>query len=1088
MSERDLFDNEQKQVVARGTKAVEDAVKHSIQSRARDDSDIGLGGVGGVGGLLTYLFRAGELVAPWWSTQRDIDLRRFVKSSDHLSGTVGLLTSKVINVPVRVEPRDYSLKTHMKQADEYTRRLMEESEFGQTWITFASKILEDWFKCDNGMFMEVIGDGRKDGPIQGPALGLAALDSTKITRKKNPEYPIAYIDEDGYQYKLHHTRVAYAADQPSNIVEMRGIGFSSVSRTINVAQNLVDMSIYNQEKLGSRPMRAILFTPGIPTDVVEATMQMSAEMMDNQGLRRFSKMPILGGNSTDADVRLIPLSSVPDGFDQETATRLAMFAMALGFGVPIRWIWPAATSGATKADAMYQHIAGLGGGIGRVLNVLTLILGGDPRGSRHTIGKFLPPHLKLVFDFQDDEQDRMKAEIEERRMTTMATALETGVITLRVAREKALDAGDLTQAQFDQMELTDGRLPSGEDVLTLFYAGDRAMRELLDLGVEDALDVGQNDSIEMLGLIEEKQAEVRKILSETGAASRKKAIKQALAALGKLREAYEEGQSAQQQADDAETEEQASGEDQPQVEEQGDGQGSPVVEKEDGEETQVEKEEEEVEEKAFLDGVRVAWEAIARGFKGGPGSGHHGHGGRPGKRGGSAPSGGTAPSFMMDSDDPSSWLSSDDYTAEMADEEYSTGYNQWEADARNYMEGWETDFDTTDFDFVTRCVESDAVSINDMVTLAEDIDRDEFLEHVNSDTMEWMEEEFGYTDDGLRMEDDWHVSYHRSMYRGVPAYYFVHSAIEHVFISPDWQQEAEGNAPGQKSVTGYKVWSSLDTVPKHLRRMHNVPLTLPQINHMASIGDAVEKAGDVDNPWAVARTQFQKLYHIEDGQWVRRKKDTDKDDKKETVLTQLQADVKQIGTNVRDQLSRTANSIIGVFNRERQRDKVQEAINAVKSAARAIEMETRVKEVTSQPQPELHVNVSPPNVTVGAPTINLPDQHTVVEAAPTPEVHIHQKVMPPDVNIGETVVNAPPVTINQEAPQVDVHFKAEIPEMPEIKVPEINPVFNVPPAQVHVDAELRMPDETIETETMIERSPTTGKIAKTTKTSRKVSE
>jgi len=588
-----------RELIAPGTKAVEEAIKKSIQSRATDESDIGLGGIGGIGGLLTYMFRAGELVSPWWSTQRDIDLRRFVKQSDHLSGSVALLTSKVVNVPPRVEPRDYALKSHIRQADEYNRKMVEESEFGQGWITLASKVLDDWFCVDNGLFIEVIGDGKKDGPIVGPALGLAALDSTKVIRKKNPEYPIAYIDEDGSQYKLHRTRVAYASDQPSNIVEMRGVGMCSVSRSINVTQNLVDMSLYKQEKLGSRPLRAVMFTPGIPTDVVEATMRMASEAMDNQSIRRFSKIPILGGNDTDARFELISLSTLPDGFDEETSTRLAMFAMALAFGVPIRWIWPAATSGATKADAMYQHIAGLGGGIGRVLKVLTLILGGDPRGSRHTVGKFLPPHLKLVFDFQDDEQDRQKAEIRKTRVETMATALETGLVTLRVAREQALEVGDLSQAQFDNMELTDGRLPSGEDVLTLFYAGDDSIGDMLDVGIEDPLDVNRNDALATIAAIEDKQAEVRQYLSEASSAKRKQMAKQALAALGKLREAYEEGQSAQQQADDAETEEQAEGRDQPGIA----------------------TEDIEVEEES----------------KGGPGSGNFGHAGRPGKRGGSSP-------------------------------------------------------------------------------------------------------------------------------------------------------------------------------------------------------------------------------------------------------------------------------------------------------------------------------------------------------------------------------------------------------------------------------------------------------------------
>jgi hypothetical protein len=638
-------------------KSVEEASRQSIQSRATDESDVGIGGIGGLGGVFQYLFRAGEMISPWWSTQRDIDLRRFIKRSDHLNGSVALLTSKIVNIPLRVEPRDMSLKSHIRQADEYNQRLIEESEFGQGWVTACSKWLEDYWCTDNGGFFEVIGAGKPDGPIKGPALGLEPLDSTRIIRKKNQEYPVAYIDEDGSQYKLHYTRVAYASDQPSAIVEMRNVGFCAVSRAINVSQHLVDISTYNQEKLGSRPPRGMLFTPGIQADVVQAALNMASEMMNNQALRRFARIPILGGNDTNGDVRLIDFVSLPDGFDQETSTRLGMFAIALAFGVPIRWIWPAATSGATKADAMYQHIAGLGGGVGRVLKTLSLILGGDPRGPKHSVGKFLPPHLKLVFDFQDDEQDRMKADIRKTRMDTWAIALETGATTLRVTREQMLEVGDISQSQFNQMELADGRLPSGEDVLTLFYAGDDRIQELLDLGVDDPLDVQRNDGMQMIEAIEDKQAEVRKGMSSVGSAKQKEASKQALAALGKLREAYEEVHSAQQQATDAETEEQAQGEDQPGKAEEEDQQdvGTQPPKKEPSEEI-IEEVNEEARKDSLLTNLynglkgladtiksrKKVWPPEDEGEKGGPGSGHHApeHRGRPGQRGGSSPGGG----------------------------------------------------------------------------------------------------------------------------------------------------------------------------------------------------------------------------------------------------------------------------------------------------------------------------------------------------------------------------------------------------------------------------------------------------------------
>jgi len=50
--------------------------------------------------------------------------------------------------------------------------------------------------------------------------------------------------------------------------------------------------------------------------------------------------------------------------------------------------------------------------------------------------------------------------------------------------------------------------------------------------------------------------------------------------------------------------------------------------------------------------------------------------------------------------------------------------------------------------------------------------------------------------------------------------------------------------------------------------VNKVNLTLPQINHLAEIYDAIKKAGSADEPMAVAITQFKALYKIEDNKWV----------------------------------------------------------------------------------------------------------------------------------------------------------------------------------------------------------------------------
>lgn len=60
------------------------------------------------------------------------------------------------------------------------------------------------------------------------------------------------------------------------------------------------------------------------------------------------------------------------------------------------------------------------------------------------------------------------------------------------------------------------------------------------------------------------------------------------------------------------------------------------------------------------------------------------------------------------------------------------------------------------------------------------IKRETFLKHVDQDDIKDLERALGYGS-GIKMKDDWHVSYYSCSYKGSRIYYFVHSAIEFVF-------------------------------------------------------------------------------------------------------------------------------------------------------------------------------------------------------------------------------------------------------------------------------------------------------------------
>jgi len=65
---------------------------------------------------------------------------------------------------------------------------------------------------------------------------------------------------------------------------------------------------------------------------------------------------------------------------------------------------------------------------------------------------------------------------------------------------------------------------------------------------------------------------------------------------------------------------------------------------------------------------------------------------------------------------------------------------------------------------------------------ARDISRATFLKHCDAqDVIKGMGYSIG-PEKGLHLKDDYHVSYHKSRYRGKPCYFMCWSAIEYIFV------------------------------------------------------------------------------------------------------------------------------------------------------------------------------------------------------------------------------------------------------------------------------------------------------------------
>ncbi|GAH80573.1 unnamed protein product, partial [marine sediment metagenome] len=91
--------------------------------------------------LVNWMAKAGEYMPAWWSSKRDKYLRDFWKKSDHLSGAIYAMESKMTAIPTKVVARDPSIKEHAEQAVFMTELILKGAQFGSGWDQFFGKFV-----------------------------------------------------------------------------------------------------------------------------------------------------------------------------------------------------------------------------------------------------------------------------------------------------------------------------------------------------------------------------------------------------------------------------------------------------------------------------------------------------------------------------------------------------------------------------------------------------------------------------------------------------------------------------------------------------------------------------------------------------------------------------------------------------------------------------------------------------------------------------------------------------------------------------------------------------------------------------------
>lgn len=442
------------------------------------------------------------LLPTWGSPSRQRHLRGLFYNQHNT-----LVTGALSNIITRVDQTPWKMIGQPKDHTQHYHHLLQESNQGNGFSDFISKIVQDFLTLDLGAFIEIVGPGASDQPLVGPPLALNSLDGARCYVTGNPEWPVYYMSHrSGGLHKMHHTRVARLVDLPSPDPEMKGLGLSALSRAAAVVHAELLLVRHEIGELDDTPASGILSFAGLSEKQLVKALQKYNEDQDIEALpvlRNLLQITSMDPRNP-VKVEFTPFSSIPGKADSETIIRNHVNMLSAAIGEDPQEIFPlASVAMGSSAQSKILHAKGKSKIYGKILTLL----------ERTFNTKILAPGLELKFGPRDTEQSREEAEISQlwagitvnllnnRIFSTAAMAQQFLANTVETFSEFLLDEQGFLRFTDDDQSIgqTDPQPIPTEEVSPQFVYSDtdpdrekaiksrQSVRSLFELDMEDLL-------------------------------------------------------------------------------------------------------------------------------------------------------------------------------------------------------------------------------------------------------------------------------------------------------------------------------------------------------------------------------------------------------------------------------------------------------------------------------------------------------------------------------------------------------------------------------------------------------------------------
>lgn len=436
-----------------------DLLKHSV-TRADHTNGASPGSpwhilVGPVG----TLHQVPGLPAPWSHT-RDVVLTATLDMEDMWQSSVYKAITKTVARGFEIKDTDDS----ERRSRRYQQMLLRFD--GTRYVPGFSKVLQDFLLTDNGAFVEIVRASKAPGSR---ILGLMHLDSFRCDRTSDPQRPVIYRDNDGREHEMRAHQVMSFADMTNPRAGVNGRGRCAATRAFRTIIKLAAVEVYFREKVTGDRNLAIHIVNGITTEQLQSSLTTAQAEKERRGYVYYKGSVVIPAIKMDADLKVvtIPLAEIPDGFDIEQVTANGYLIYANALGVPVQDIQPLSGQGlgtGTQTVILSEEAEGQG-------------LAAFHQDWTHALNEDVLPESTTFFlvNTHDVRDQKATAEVALLRAQERAARIASGEISPAMARQLALDAGDLPREMLDQDATAAGDISDDEKPLDTALANMAAL-------------------------------------------------------------------------------------------------------------------------------------------------------------------------------------------------------------------------------------------------------------------------------------------------------------------------------------------------------------------------------------------------------------------------------------------------------------------------------------------------------------------------------------------------------------------------------------------------------------------------------------